>query len=103
MKVVRLPDNGVEPFLESSLKIRRENPMKVRSVEMRRGITLGQMARVQDKVSCQFPYICACKEWREVRREYQGGRQVSQNRIQERLSNRNARKCLPYLISDEWD
>lgn len=35
MKVVRLPDNGVEPFLESSLKIRREKAMKVRSVEMR--------------------------------------------------------------------
>ena len=35
MKVVRLPDNGVEPFLESSLKIRGEKAMKVRSVEMR--------------------------------------------------------------------
>ena len=100
---MRLPDNGVESSLESSLKIRREKPMKVRSVEMRWGITLGQRARVQDKVSCQFPWICACKEWREVRREYQGSRQVSQKRIQERLSNRNARKCLPYLISDEWD
>lgn len=61
-----LPDNGVEPFHESSLKIRHEKPMKVRSVEMRGDITLGQMARVQDKVSCQFPWICACKEWRGV-------------------------------------
>ena len=50
--LVRLPDNGVESSLESSLKIRRENPMKVRSVEMRRGITLGQMARVQDTLLC---------------------------------------------------
>ena len=35
MKVVRLPDNGVEPFLESSLKIGREKAMKVRCVDMR--------------------------------------------------------------------
>lgn len=69
---------------------------------MRGDITLGQVVRVQGKVSCQFPWICACKEWRGVRRGYQGSQQVSQNRIQERLSNRNARKRLPYLISDEW-
>ena len=32
---MRLPDNGIEPFLESSLKIRHEKAMKVISVEMR--------------------------------------------------------------------
>ena len=78
--LVKLPDNGIEPFLESSLKIKHEKPMKVRSVEMRGDISLGQMARVQDKVSCQFPWICVCKEWREVLRGYQASRQVSQNR-----------------------
>ena len=28
---------------------------------------------------------------------------LAKQRIQERLSNRNARRCLPCLISDEWD
>lgn len=81
-----LPDNGAEPFHESSLKIRHEKPMKVRSVEMRGDITLGQMARVQDKVSCQFPWICSCNEWRGGAQKIPGkSTGLSKQRIQEAI------------------
>ena len=52
--LVKLPDNGIEPFLESSLKIKHEKPMKVRSVEMRGDISLGQMAKFRTRFPANF-------------------------------------------------